>query len=106
VLGLVVGYFDEASSDIYHVADLVATRLASKHLEYVRTPASIAKAMRIQRICHTWEYSLARGFARIILDCVRDNWTRRPALAIGGGELDADAEFNSFYPPQAGEGRS
>jgi hypothetical protein len=39
VLGLVVGYSGEASSDIYRVADLVATRLASKHLEYVRTSA-------------------------------------------------------------------
>jgi hypothetical protein len=46
VLGLVVGYSGEASSDVHRVADLVATRLASKHLEYVRTSASIAKAMQ------------------------------------------------------------
>jgi hypothetical protein len=32
VLGLVVGYSGEASSDVYRAADLVATRLASKHL--------------------------------------------------------------------------
>jgi hypothetical protein len=32
VLGLVVGYYGEASLDAYRVADLVATRLASKHL--------------------------------------------------------------------------
>jgi hypothetical protein len=36
-LGLVVDYSGEASSHIYRVADLVATRLASKHLKYIRT---------------------------------------------------------------------
>jgi hypothetical protein len=33
VLGLVVRCSVEASSDVYRVADLVATRLASKHLD-------------------------------------------------------------------------
>jgi hypothetical protein len=42
VLGLVVGHSGEASSDVHRVADLVATRLDSKHLDYVRTSASIA----------------------------------------------------------------
>jgi hypothetical protein len=42
VLGFVVGYSGEASSDVYRVADLVATRLASKHLQCTRTSASIA----------------------------------------------------------------
>jgi hypothetical protein len=37
VLGLVVGCSGEASSDVHRAADLVATRLASKHLEYART---------------------------------------------------------------------
>jgi hypothetical protein len=53
VLGLVVGYSGEASSDVYRAADLLATRLASKHLEYARTSASKAKAMRTQRICRS-----------------------------------------------------
>jgi hypothetical protein len=46
VLGLVVGFYGEASSDIHRVADLVATRLASKRFEYARTSKSIAKAMQ------------------------------------------------------------
>jgi hypothetical protein len=33
MLGLVVGYSGKASSDVYRVADLVATRLALKHLD-------------------------------------------------------------------------
>jgi hypothetical protein len=52
--------------------DLVATRLASKHLDNTRTPASIAKAMQTQRICHAWGHYFARGFAQVILDRVRD----------------------------------
>jgi hypothetical protein len=78
VPGLVVGYSGEASSDVHRVADLVATRLASKHLEYIRTPASIAKAMQTQRICRAWGHNFARGFARVILDRVRDNLDPAP----------------------------
>jgi hypothetical protein len=64
------------------------------------------KAMQTQRICRAWERSFVRGFARVILDRVRDNLG--PALGSRNWacELDADAEFNFFYPPPAGEGRS
>jgi transcription initiation factor TFIIIB Brf1 subunit/transcription initiation factor TFIIB len=106
VLGLVVGYSGEASSDVHRVADLVATRLASKHLDYVRTSKSIAKAMQTQRICRAWGHSFARGFARVIVDRVRDNLDQAPGSRNWGSELDADAEFNFFYPPSAGRGRS
>jgi hypothetical protein len=102
VLGLVVGYSGEASSDVYRVADLVANRLASKHLDYARTSKSIAKAMRTQRICRAWGHSFAREFARVILDHVWDNLDQAPGSRNWGIELDADAEFNFFYPPAAG----
>jgi hypothetical protein len=106
VLGLVVGYSREASSDVHRVADLVATRLASKHLKYVRTPASIAKAMRAQHVCRAWGHVFARGFARVIFDRVRDDLDQAPGSRNWRSELDADAEFNFFYPPSAGRGRS
>jgi hypothetical protein len=106
VLGLVVGDSGEASLDAYRVADLVATRLASKHLEYIRTSASIAKAMQTHRISRAWGHSFARGFARIILDHVRDNLDPAPGSRNWGSDLDAGAEFNFFYPPSAGESRS
>jgi hypothetical protein len=79
----IVGYSGEASSDVHRVADLVATRLASKYLEYARTSTSIAKAMQTQRICRAWGHSIARGSARVILDRLGTTWIRRPALAIG-----------------------
>jgi hypothetical protein len=96
MLGLVVGYSGETSSNVYRVADLVATRLASKHLEYARTPASIAKAMQTQRICRAWGHSFARGFARVILDRVQYNLDLAPGSRNRVSELDADAEFNFF----------
>jgi hypothetical protein len=52
--------------------------------------------MQIQRICRTWDYYFARGFARVILD-------QAPGSRNLGSELDADAEFNFFYPPQLEE---
>jgi hypothetical protein len=98
VLGLVVGYSDEALSDVHRVADLVATRLASKQLEYLRTLKSIAKAMQTQRICRAWGHSCARGFARVILDRMRGNLNPAPGSRNWGSELGADAEFNFNYP--------
>jgi hypothetical protein len=106
VLGLVVGYSGEASSDVHRVADLIATRLASKHLDYVRTSKSIARAMQTQRIYRAWGHSFARGFARVILYRVRDNLDQAHGSRNRGSELDAGAEFNFFYPPTAGRGRS
>jgi hypothetical protein len=79
VLGLVVGYSGEASPDVYRVADLV-------YLEYVRTSASIAKAMQTQRICRAWGHSFARGFARVILDRVQDNLEPAPGSRNWGSE--------------------
>jgi hypothetical protein len=96
VLGLVVGYSGKASSDIYRVADLVATRLTSKHLDFVWTSASIAKAMQTRRVCRALGHSFARGFARIVLDRVRDNLDQAPGSRIWGSDLDAGAEFNVF----------
>jgi hypothetical protein len=104
VLGLVVGYFGEASSDVYRVADLAAIRLASKNLECIRTPASIANAMQNQRICRDWGHSFARGFARVILDRVRDNLDPAPGSRDWGSE--ADAEFDFIYPSSVGKGHN
>jgi hypothetical protein len=86
--------------------DLVATRLAWKHLQYIRTSASIAKVMQFQRICRAWGHSYARKISRASVDRVRDNLDPASGSRNSGSALDADAEFNFFYPPSAGEGRS
>jgi hypothetical protein len=62
--------------------------------------------MQTQRIYRAWGHSFARGFAQVILDRMWGNLDPAPGSQILGSELDADAEFNFFYPPTAGEGRS
>jgi hypothetical protein len=68
--------------------------------------ASIATAVQTQRICRAWGHSFARWFVRVILDRVREYLDQAPGSCNWGSELDSDAEFNFFYPPSAGRGRS
>lgn len=106
VLGLVVGFSGEASSDVHDVADFVATRLAMKHLDYYRTAFSIAKSMKAQMIHRSWGHSFVQGFTRVILNRVRDNVDSMPHSRGGlSDQRDADAEFNFFNPPSAGFSR-
>jgi hypothetical protein len=106
VLGLVVGFAGEASSDVHRLADFVATRLAAKHLDYYRTAFSLAKSMKAQQIHRAWGHSFAQGFARVILNRVRDNLDSATESRRGHpDERDADADFNFFNPPSAGNGR-
>jgi hypothetical protein len=95
-----------AKMDVYRVADLVATRLASKYLDYVRTSKSIAKGdanpahlPRLGTLLCTW-------IRADYLGSCADNLDQAPGSRNRGSELDADAEINFFYPPSAGEGRS
>jgi hypothetical protein len=104
VLGLVVGFMGEASSDVHEVADFVATRLASKHLEFFRTAASVAKALKAQQIHRAWGHSFVQGYARVILNRARDNLDSVPGAHGQADERDADADFNFFNPPSAGAG--
>jgi hypothetical protein len=61
--------------------------------------------MQTQRICRALGHSFARGFARVIFDRVRDSLDQAPGSRNWERELDANAEFNFFYPPSAGRGR-
>jgi hypothetical protein len=38
--------------------------------------------MRTQRICRAWGHSFARGFARVVLDRVRDNLDQAPVILL------------------------
>ena len=99
---LVLGFSGEASSDVHLVADFVATRLATKHLEYMRTSASVAKAMKAQQIYRAWGHSFAQGFARVILNRVRDNLDSASGSNGPSDDRNADAEFSIFFPPSTG----
>jgi hypothetical protein len=58
---------------------------------------------RIQRICRAWGHSFARGFARVILDRVRDNLDQAPVLAIGGASWTLTLSSTSSTRPQLEE---
>ena len=49
--------------------------------------------------------SFAQGFARVILNRVRDNLDSAPEFNGPSDDRDADAEFNFFFPPSTGIGR-
>jgi hypothetical protein len=55
--------------------------------------------MQTQRICRAWANSFARGFARVVLESAKENLDLAPGSCNWVSELDADAEFNFFYPP-------
>ena len=105
VLGLVVGFSGEASTDVHRVADFVATRLAMKHLNYYRTAFSVAKAAKAHQIHRAWGHAFAQGFARVVLNRVRDNLDSASSRGGLPDENDANADFNFFHPPSAGSGR-
>jgi hypothetical protein len=50
------------------------------------------KAMQTQRICRAWGHSFARGFARVILDRVRENLYPVPGSRNLGSDLDTEGE--------------
>jgi hypothetical protein len=60
--------------------------------------------MQTQRICRAWSHSIARGFALVILDRLRDSLDQAPSSRNWGIELDTDTEFNFFYTTAAGRG--
>jgi hypothetical protein len=103
VLGLVVGYSGEASSDVHRAADLVATRLPRS------TSNTSGRRSQSQRRC---EPSASAAPGSLLCTRIRAAHLGLRARQPGPGtrlshlesELDADAKFNFFYPPSAGEG--
>ena len=72
VLGPVVGAFGEASSDLGLLRDLCASEMASKHVEYFRMTGDQARGLFRHQLNRRWGHAIARGWARLILDRLRD----------------------------------
>ena len=97
VHGLVVGYAGEASSDVRASGRGRGDSFGIGHLEFVRTTWSVAKVLHTQRIHREWGHSLIRGFARVILERVRDSLDSVSSHRQAN-EHDFDAEFNFLFP--------
>ena len=110
VLGPVVGAFGEASSDLGRLRDLCAHALAAKHVEYYRMTHAQAKALYRHQLNRKWGHTIARGWARLILDRLRDYvGSQRGGDHNRSTEAhtnDAHEQFGFFNPAHAGQGRN
>jgi hypothetical protein len=93
VLGPAIGCYGGASSDVRKLRDLAATELAQKHGEYYSMDFPRAKAMFKQRINREWGHHIARGWATLLLDRLRDY-----VGADGGPPTGAEALGDSLGP--------
>ena len=96
VLGPTIGCYGGASSDVRKLRDLAATELAQKHCEYYSMDFPRAKAMFKQRINREWGHHIARGWATLLLDRLRDY------VGTDGGVPTAAEAFNDSLGPDAG----
>ena len=108
VLGPAIGAFGEASSDLGSLRDLCAHELAAKDVEYYRMSHGQARALYRPQLNRKWGHTIARGWARLILDRLRD-YVGSP----GGGDHhrsteahtnEAHEQLGFFNPALAGQG--
>ena len=98
----------EASSDLGSLRDLCAHELAAKHVEYYRMTPGQANSLYRHQLNRKWGHTIARGWARLILDRLRDyvgshqgGDHRRSTQAHTN---EAHEQFGFFYPAHAGQG--
>jgi hypothetical protein len=72
VLGPVIGCYGGGSSDLGKLRDLAATELARKHVEHHSMPMPQARGMFKKQLNREWGHHIARGWATLLLDRVRD----------------------------------
>ena len=71
VLGPVVGFFGEVSSDIIDIRDLCAQELAKRHKEIFKCGQAQAVGMFTHQLNRRWGHSVARGWSRLVLSRLR-----------------------------------
>ena len=105
VLGPVIGVYGCGSSDLGLLRDLAASELARKHTEHHNVDFFQARAMFKNKINRSWGQHIARGWASMLLDRLRDYvvhaspCTARPAYSDHFGP-DSGAvidQFNHFH---------
>ena len=68
----VIGRYGGASSDLSLILDLVAREMARKHTAFYNIGFSEAKALFRQKLARKWGHAIARGWATLLLDRLRD----------------------------------
>jgi hypothetical protein len=111
VLGPVVGAFGEASSDLRSLRDLCAHELAAKHVEHFRMTNDQARCLFRHQLNRKWGHTIARGWARLILDRLRDyvgthghDAHHRSSTHTNAQTNDAHEQFGFFNPAHSRQG--
>jgi len=110
VLGPVIGVYGSGSSDLGLLRDLAASELARKHTEQHNMDFFQARAMFKNKINRSWGQHIARGWASMLLDRLRDYviltspYTARPAYSDHYGPDSGEVidQFNHFHDPARG----
>ena len=89
MLGPVVGAYGGGSSDLVKLRDLAAAELARKHVGYYSMPLSRARGMFKRQLNREWGHHIARGWATLIHDRLRDY--------VGVDECDDHAPADEHY---------
>ena len=105
VLGLVSGAFGESSSDIHAIRDIVAKELANFHIEFFNCNEKTAIGMYREITNRKWSHTMARSWARLLLDRLRE-YVGHGSRGRSGNNLhyeeDAYERNNYHNPPRGG----
>ena len=91
VLAPVIGRYGGASSDLSLILDLVAREMARKHTAFYNIGFSEAKALFRQKLARKWGHAIARGWATLLLDRLRD-FVVVPSSAGGNSSFELHSE--------------
>ena len=100
VLGPVVGIFGESSSDLNSLRDLCANELASRHTELFRISKDQASSLFRHQLNRKWGHTIARGWARLILDRLRDYVGANFSEHQRERNEDYHEQYSYFNPPE------
>ena len=95
VLGPIIGCFGGGSPDLGRLRDLAATELARKHVEHHSMGFNQALGMFKRLLNREWGHHMARGWASLLLDRLRD--------FVGSPEVDdyPQSDAHHFGPDSA-----
>ena len=103
VLGPIIGVYGSGSNDLKLLRDLAASELARKHLEYHNMEFFHARAMFRNKLSRSWGQRIARGWASMLLDRLRDYVIPasnvRPTYSdyYGPNSNETNDQFNYFH---------
>ena len=80
-----------ASSDLSLILDLVAREMARKHTAFCNIGFSEAKVLFRQKLSRKWGHAIARGWATLLLDRLRD-FVVVPSSAGGNSSFELHSQ--------------